>query len=184
MTRFTYAEELARRSVFNLLCLQINFMRNLLLLFCSAVFLASCAGSKQNKASAIGLVSLNNYFVKNTVPLPDEYNYKVATSQAAFDETFGMAATMNNSIQKPDFSGQTVVAVIGKASTLQQEIRLDGASVAGKDLHVYYSIKKGSEQSFSATALALVAIPKAIDVKKVNFYQDSVLVKTVPVTIY
>lgn len=159
-------------------------MRNLLLLLCSTAVLFSCAGSKQNKASVIGLVPLSNYFVKNTVPLPDEYNYRVAASQAEFDAMFGAAATMNNSIRQPDFSGQTVVAVIGKTSAQQQEIRIDGATLAGKDLHVYYTVKKGGMQSFTTTAAGLATVPKAVSVKKVNFYQDSMLVKTIPVSIY
>ena len=159
-------------------------MRNLLLVWCIAAILPSCAGSKQNKASAIGLMPLNNYFVKNTVPLPEEYNYKVIAGQAEFDALFGAAATMSNTIRQPDFSVQTVVAVMGKTSAQQQEIILDGATMTGKDMQVYYRVKKGASQSSAVTALALATVPKAISVKQVSFFQDSLLVKTVPVNIY
>lgn len=159
-------------------------MRSYLLILCSTVLLAACSGNRHASASRIGMVPLNNYFVKNTVALPDEYNYKVSVSQADFDQAFGVAATMNNAITKPDFSGQVVVAVMGKPSSLQQEIGFESASIGNEDLNVYYKVKKGSAQSYTSAALALAAVPKSNSVKKANFYQDSVLVKTIPVSFY
>ena len=159
-------------------------MRRYLFILCSTVLLAACSGNRYTSASRIGLVPLNNYFVKNTVALPDEYNYKVSVNQADFDQTFGVAATMNNTITKPDFSGQVVVAVIGKPSSQQQEIGFESAALGNGDLNLYYKVKKGSEQSYTSTALALAAVPRSNSVKKANFYQDSVLVKTIPVSFY
>lgn len=159
-------------------------MRNCLFALFSSVLLSACSGNRHTSASPIGLTPLGNYFVKNTVALPDEYNYKVSVNQADFDQTFGVASTMNNTIIKPDFSGQIAVAVIGKPSSQQQEISFDKATLGGKDLYVYYKTKKGNTQSYTSTPLALATVPKAIDVKRVNFYQDSTLVKTVPVSFY
>ncbi|TXJ29825.1 MAG: hypothetical protein E6Q24_01035 [Chitinophagaceae bacterium] len=156
-------------------------MRTYLLILCGIVLLSACTANRVTNASRIGLVPLSNYFVKNTVALPDEYNYKVSVNQPDFDQTFGVAATMNSSITKPDFSGQMVVAVMGKASSQQQEISFDRATIGGKDLNVYYNVKKGSEQSYTSTALALATVPKSGSVKRANFYRDSVLVKTIPI---
>lgn len=159
-------------------------MQGYVLIICGIVLLAACSANRHTSASRIGMVPLNNYFVKNTVALPDEYNYKVSVSQADFDQAFGIAATMNNTITKPDFSGQVVVAVMGKPSSVQQEIGFESAALGNGDLNIYYKVKKGSEQSYTSTALALAAVPKSTSVKKANFYQDSVLVKTIPVSIY
>lgn len=159
-------------------------MQSCLRIILGVLLLSACSTNRHTSASAIGLTPLGNYFVKNTVTLPDEYNYKVSVSQADFDQIFDVAATMNNTIAKPDFSGQVAVAVMGKPSSQQQEISFEKATLGGKDLYVYYTVKKGGTQSYTSTALALATVPKANDVKRVNFYQDSTLVKTVPVSFY
>ncbi|PZR25362.1 MAG: hypothetical protein DI535_18630 [Citrobacter freundii] len=115
------------------------------------------------------------------------YSYKVISSQSEFDKIVRMGTAVGNEIRKPDFSGQTVVAVIHNTGpNRRKDIVMDGAAIGGSQMNVYYHIKGTlvSTVTTSSPGLGLATVPKASSVKQVSFYEDSVLVKTVPVTIY
>jgi hypothetical protein len=162
-------------------------MRKIVFIIMIAVITGGCSSSKQTTASAIGLVPLENYFVGINNSFDTGYNYKVVTDQSAFDKDFKVSASAGASVRKPDFGGQTVVAVIHNGPPNQRkEIVMDGASYNGSQVYVYYHIKETLSSTVTTylPGLGLATVPKAQSAKKVNFYQDSVLVKTVPVNIY
>lgn len=158
-------------------------MNRLFVSLVAIIVFVSCNSSKKSTPSRIGTVSLYNYYVKNNVALPDEYNHRVFVDASSFDAFAGTAATMTNQVQRPDFNGQVVVAVAAKPARTWQDLRITGATIGGREMNVYYTASKGETKSFNTTAVALATVPKAKNVNTVNFYRDSVLTGKVPVKI-
>ena len=155
-------------------------MKNLAFLIVIIVML-SCNNTKNIAASSIGLVPLDNYFVKNNVTLTDDTTYEAITSNVTFENNFGVAKTMDNKIITPDFNGQTVVAVILKPTNKNVSVKLLKATLAGKDLNIYYSISNnGADLTYTQTPTAIATVPRALDAKNVNFFSQDVKVKTIP----
>lgn len=155
-------------------------MKNFTVLIVALVTL-SCNSAKNITASSIGLVPLDNYFVKNNVTLTDDTTYQAITNNATFENNFGVAKTMDNKIITPDFNGQTVVAVILKPTNKNVSVKLLKATLDGKDLNVYYSItNNGADLTYTQTPAAVATVPKALDAKNVNFFSQDVKVKTIP----
>jgi hypothetical protein len=162
-------------------------MRNVLTVMIAAAVICGCSTAKQSTASAIGLVTLDNYYININNSFDTGYNYRVITDQATFEKNFKVSASPGAAVGKPDFNGQTAVAVIHNGPPNQRkEIVVDGASYKGSQVNVYYHIKETltSPVTTYLPGLGLATIPKVQSAQKVNFYQDSVLVKTVPVNIY
>lgn len=156
-----------------------------ILAFCSVsivLILCGCGGNKNITASKIGLVRLNNYFTKNTVELTEEVNFRVFNKATDFDSTFGVAQTMNNNVVRPDFNGQTVVAVLLHSTNRETKVQIESAEVIGQDVNVYYSVvDTGKTLSFTTSPNAVVAIPRVASAKQVNFYTAGTKVKTLPI---
>ena len=158
-------------------------MNRLFVSLLATTLLVSCNSSKKATASRVGTVPLYNYYVKNDVALPDEYNHRVLVDASSFDAFAGTAATMTNQVQRPDFNGQVVVAVAARPSRTWQDLRITGATIGGREMNVYYTASKGETKTFNTTAVALATVPKAKSVNTVNFYRDSVLTGTATVKI-
>lgn len=111
-----------------------------------------------------------------------DYNLWVVTNKEVFCETFSPAG--NNSTS-PDFDREWVVA--GKVKTIHNAYTLIfKRSVAGKDeLNVYFMLKKDKSAQETDETVSMIAVPKNSHIKRVNFYHDDVLVRTIPiVTVY
>jgi hypothetical protein len=161
-------------------------MRNLVLIAIMVCVAGACSTGRYSTPSPVGLVPLENYYVPLNNGMDTGYTYKVISSQAELDKTIKTSST-NSELRKPDFSGQTVVAVIHNTGpNRRKNIVMDGAAIGGAQMNVYYHVK-GTVVSTVTTfnpGLGLATVPKASSVKQVSFYEDSVLVKTVPVSIY
>jgi len=115
------------------------------------------------------------------VPLTEDTSYLAFTNSHAFDNFFGIAKTTTNKIVTPDFSGQTVVAVVLKSTSKAFKVTLLKATMAGKDLNVYYQLQNDAkDNSFQQTPMAVATVPKGTDVKWVHFITGTTEVKTIP----
>ncbi len=143
----------------------------------------SCSTNQHiNTASSIGLVNLENYAAKTTANLSYDLNYMVITNQSDFDASFGIATSGNINITYPSFNGQTVVACIAQPSTNPVTIHFEKAEVIGKEMNVYCTTNKSSEQLKNATVpVAIATVPKVLNVTKVVFYTNGEKVTSMPV---
>ena len=112
--------------------------------------------------SSLNVVPLEGYFVKNTVSTEQESTLVLISTQAEFDQSFGIAKTMTNTITPIDFTQNKVVAIFTKPSDLKTNIQLDRASVHGEILTANYNIDQGEKQSFKSSALILFTVPHTV----------------------
>lgn len=130
------------------------------------VVLSSCKISEDMKASPIGLVSLDGY--SETIKT-DADQFHVITSEKEFNDLF---VTNADAGKKLDFDGQIAVSLTAH----NQKFYFTKATISEREMNVYYEIGKGSPVS-------IAAVPKSQSVKRVNFFQDNYLVRTIEVSI-
>lgn len=138
------------------------------------VFLSVSKGLTEDPRA---ITALYGYFLKNNPGPRSDFNIWVVTHENAFAEEFiaGQDATI-----KPDFDKQLVVAV--SAETHNHSYRaIFERSVLDKDgLHVYFRVKKERPDA-EPGAITIAAMQKTPGLKKVHFYHDNILIRTVPI---
>ncbi|HEY9261779.1 hypothetical protein [Chitinophaga sp.] len=114
-------------------------------------------------SSQLEVKPLSGYFLKNTIKVKDSLTYWIIDNQASFDSLFGMAKTMNNTIDKPDFGTQIVIAATMPPTYYGTQIQLESATSDNltNDAALHFVATANPEKSSAATVpLWLGAVPK------------------------
>ncbi|MBO9731916.1 MAG: hypothetical protein J7623_24960 [Chitinophaga sp.] len=113
--------------------------------------------------SPLDVKPLSGYFVKNTIKVKDSLTFWVIDNQASFDSLFGVAKTMNNTIDQPDFGTQVVVAATMPPTYYGTQIQLAAATSDNTNnnasLH-FVAVSNPDKGSSSIMPLWLGAVPK------------------------
>ncbi|QJB40805.1 hypothetical protein HF324_24375 [Chitinophaga oryzae] len=145
------------------------------------LLLASCGGATRNNAadsavvndtalnvqadsgSSLDVQPLNGYFVKNNIQVKDSLTFWLIDNPAAFDSLFGVAKTMNNKIDRPDFGTQVVVAATMPSTYYGTQIQLASATTDNltNDAEMHFvATAQAEKNSYSTTPLWVGSIPK------------------------
>lgn len=149
----------------------------LLKFFCmitTTFILHACSDGMQTPTTDVEFSKLNNYFVRNTVPLSGHENYFVLDDRQEFDGTFGVGRTMDNTTENIDFSKYIVAAVVMNKTNIETEINITSVKQHNDDLYVSYSITRGKELSYTATPFNAVKIKRG-DYTNIQFWDDTVM---------
>jgi len=137
-----------------------------ILLFASVLISCSTA---QKTPSRIGLVPLE-FYVSRQAP-PADTSYTVYRSEALFNAAFQPGTAS----RRPDFNGQTAVAIVLPATPSAMALRFDRAEIVGNTMHVYaQSCTAGSDAGCIATPGILATTPRSGNVKSVNFWVNGI----------
>jgi len=109
-------------------------------------------------------VPLKGYFVKNTVSAEKDSQVVLINSQEEFNQSFGVAKTMENTVTPIDFTKNKVVAIFTKPTDVQTTIDLGKVIIKGEDLTLTYQLKQGEKQSFKSSALLLFSVPNTVKI--------------------
>ncbi len=123
--------------------------------------LASC-----QKGNDVPFEKLNNYFVRNDAPVPEnDFTDVRIDSQDSFDEFFGIARVMGKDGEPTpvDFSGETVIAVVNPVTDLYTELEPVALVKDGKTLVFTYVEKTGDKQDWSMRPLLMVKVKRTDD---------------------
>lgn len=150
-----------------------------------AVFVCSC-GNTQKKTSGnadnqtvaasdaqtdVTFAPLENYFLKNTVSLPNNVNVLTANNADAFNNLLGVAKTMTNKVVEPDFAKNSVVVVAYQSTNVATTITVDRIALDKNGVNVYVKTQKGETQSYSSTPVAILTLPKQTEGTVVNVFE-------------
>jgi hypothetical protein len=116
-----------------------------------------------NPSSQLEVKPISGYFLKNTITVNDSLTFWLIDNQASFDSLFGMAKTMTNTIDKPDFGTQVVVAATMPPTFFGTQIQLESATSDNANnnaaLH-FVATANPNRSSASTVPLWLGAVPK------------------------
>ncbi len=134
-----------------------------------------------NPVTNLEVQPINGYFVKNTIKVTDSLTFLVIDNQQSFDSLFGMAKTMNNTIDKPDFGTHLVIAVTMPPTFYGTQIQLQSATNNSNnnnaELH-FVATGQQEKGSSSIVPLWLGAIPKS-GKSSISLYTGDHLTKTI-----
>lgn len=123
---------------------------------------------------------LSGYFVNNSVKLTDSVACWIIHNPEEMRKTFGMAKTMNNTIDTIDFSHNLLAAVVLRPSDLTQTIELSRSYVLDGNMDLHFAIKVDTPKTTYTKSMAwLGAIPKSDSVKNIRFFRGDRMMTTI-----
>ncbi len=114
--------------------------------------------------------TLSGYFLNNSYELKSDVNIILAVDPDQMSLAFGMAKTMNNTVDKVDFGTEAVVGIALQPTDLATEMKIDKMEKVGNTLNVYLTITRGDKQTFTTKPLTLFSLPKNTGVDQVELY--------------
>lgn len=121
---------------------------------------------------------LSGYKLRNKNFNFNDFNLWIITNELSFNNEF---IAESDEVTRPRFSEQWVVAA--KVETHNYSYRVLFKKLILKDsiLNIYFTVKKEGAALGGDGPVAISAFPKDKAIKKVNFYHNNVLVRSVPV---
>lgn len=153
-------------------------MKKITIIVMLAGFLTAFTTLKRVDNIVENVKELYGYTLKEKDFDPSDFNLWVITHSVAFDKTF-IAET--EKAARPDFNAELVIA--GKVETLNYTYRLKFKTILtkGDEMNVYFSVRKAGPANQGNGPLSLATLQKNQGIKKINFYHDNILVRTVPI---
>ena len=139
--------------------------------------LASYDEQRQWLTIPANVKELTGYKLRDKVISLNDYNLWVIANEETFDKTF-IPDTVTTA--RPDFDKELVLAA--KVITAANSYKVKFKTVIEKDenLNVYFSIQRNKKEQEDMGAAFITVYPKSVTLKRVNFYHDNRLVRTVP----
>jgi hypothetical protein len=143
--------------------------------------IVACASGRKIQPARIGVVPLHNYVLNPKASFSDSVNYYFITTAVEFHKWFEMTKATRQTAFVPDFTSQSVVAIVLKPTERVVTLNITKAEIAGKDLNIYYSVTDTTTFTTYAQAPKVIAtVPKSVSVKQVNFFKEDTKEKTLP----
>lgn len=153
-------------------------MKKITIIVLLAGLLTAFTTTGYNDNIAENVKELYGYTLKEKDFDPSDFNLWVITHSVAFDKTF-IAET--DKVARPDFDIELVFA--GKVETLNYSYRLKFKTILtkGEEMNVYFSVRKAGPAKQGNGPVSLATVSKNQGIKKINFYHDNILVRTIPI---
>lgn len=140
----------------------------------------ACSESKKVASTPIEVVPIHNYILNPSISLRDTINYFFISDSTEFHKMFYMTKTSRKTAIIPNFSSQSVVAILLKPTEKVVSINIHKAEIADSQLNIYYTITDTTSwTNYLQTPMAVATVAKSISVKQVNFYSNQHRVKTI-----
>lgn len=155
-------------------------MRSFIALAIFIAFIFACATTNKAAPSAIGFVTLHNYLLNPDITFKNDINYTFIGNENEFHKMFYMTKVSAQTAIVPDFSSQSVIAIILKPTEKVVSVTINKAEIAGNELRVYYTITDTTSwKTYSQTPMVVATVPKSASVKQVSFYRGNIKEKTI-----
>lgn len=142
-------------------------------LFFIALF--ACDSIKNTTASSIEFKPLTNYQLNDNIHINEPTTYKYITKDEDFHSLFHMTKASMNTAIVPDFTTQSVVAIMLQPSTKVIELEITKAIVEGEELQINYTLTDTTSwATYEQSVTAVATIPKNTSIKTVSFYTKGV----------
>ena len=144
----------------------------------TGIYLAAGNLSPVHSVDPSSFTTLRGYSLKNDPGPQPDFNLWVVTNEVAFNQEFiaGEQAT-----GKPDFENQLVVGASAQTERFRYRVDFLKTSVDKNGINIYFHVVKFKPGQEIENNVSLAAIAKNSAAKKVNFYHDNILVKSIPI---
>ncbi len=157
-------------------------MKKIILMVLAGIILTAFSIPKNELPGATDVVELTGYKLRSNSFDRSDFNLWVVTSEDVFERDF---EPEHDSVLRPRFEEQLVLAAKVETIHNSYRVKFKKTELVNGSLNVYFNVKREGPAEAISIPVSMVAVPKDRSMKKVNFYHDNVLVKTVPiVTVY
>ncbi|MCW3079239.1 hypothetical protein [Segetibacter sp.] len=140
----------------------------------------ACVSIPKATSSAIGFVTLHSYLLNPDVLWKDTTNYIFIRNSNEFNKKFHMTKSSPGTVIVPDFSSQSVIAIIMKPTERVISPGINKAEIMGNELRVYYTVTDTSSiKTYLQTPMVVAAVPKSTSVTQVSFFRGNFNEKTI-----
>jgi len=124
------------------------------------------------------VMELTGYKLRSNIIDLTDFNLWVVTNEDVFIRDF---EPLNDSVLRPRFDEQMVLAAKVQTINYNYRLKFRKTVVSNGILHVYFNVKKEGPVEETEAPVSMIAVSRDNAIKKVQFYHDNILVKTVPV---
>jgi len=143
----------------------------------------ACSGAKKLAPTPVEFTRLTNYSIDQSITFPDKINYKFITGKDEFNGLFSMTKSIPGRAIVPDFTIQSVVAIVLEPSEKIITVQVDNAEITGNEMNIFYTVTDTTSwKSYRQIPKVIGTVPKNTAVEKVNFYRDNKKEKTLAVS--
>ena len=121
---------------------------------------------------------LTGYKLRTESVVLNDFNLWVVTQELAFDKLF---IAESASVTRPGFEQEIVLAGKVETKTNAYAIQFKKYEVENAELNVYFGVQKIGPVEKASAPVSMITFPRNASVRKVNFYHDNILVKTIPI---
>lgn len=107
----------------------------------------------------------------------NDYNLWVITNEDAFNKTF---IADSDGVIRPRFDEEWVLAAKVETQAHFYSVKFKKVVVEGNTLNVYFGVQK-PRRGYVLQPVSIITAPKNREIRKVNFYHDNILVRSVPI---
>ena len=144
------------------------------------LLLTACSTEKRVVIPNVAITSLPGYTVRDTAISHHDFNVWVITTETSFDSLF---TTVITSAYKPRFDEQIAVAIKAETATTAYNVSFKEMVMRGRVLNVYFNVQKEKPDQEGAGWVSVTAFPKNQSIRRVNFYHDNVMIRSIPVVL-
>jgi len=128
----------------------------------------------------VPVVTLPGYTIRDTNFSRKDFNTWLVTTQSSFDSLF---IPSDSTLRKPDFETQMVVAVKAETYNYTYKTTFQQMILQRRVLKVYFKVYKEKPDQEGFGWVSIIAIPKDKTIRRVNFYYDYMMIRSIPVVI-
>lgn len=115
---------------------------------------------KENSESTIEMVE--GYFPKNNLQFNQPIRIITINNKQDFDQFFGIAKTMTNSVSEIDFEKNKVIAIVARPLDRKQTIHILETKLKNNKLAINYKLEIGEPQSSTSSSLKMFKVAKSV----------------------
>lgn len=120
---------------------------------------------------------LSGYQLREKEISLNDYNLWVITNEDGFNKTFVPESEV---VIRPRFDEEWVLAAKVETQAHFYSVKFKKVVVEGNALNVYFGVQK-PRRGFAVQPVSIITAPKNREIRKVNFYHDNILVRSVPI---
>lgn len=157
-------------------------MKKIIVILMAGVMLMSFSAPVNERLTAGELTELTGYKLRDNKINHHDFNLWVVTNEDVFSRDF---EPLHDSVLRPRFDEQMVLAAKVETVSNTYRVKFKKTIIADGTLNVYLNVKREAVSGDSEKLVSMIVVPKDKVIRKVNFFHDNVLVKSVPiVTVY
>ncbi len=111
---------------------------------------------------------LKGYFLKNDYQSELPQQVVILPDQVEFSRMLGVAKTMDNVIDAPDFSKNVVAAVVTPQANVQTTIAVERIAESGQKLRMEILVTQGGAQSHTSQPVLVFQFPKPAGISQAD----------------